>query len=395
MMGQLVPITGNASGDTLYFDVNRVWSYDRYQKSRWGAGLQYDISLNSKHFTTLSIGAYGAYGYADERLKGGGNITLFGDSVSQSKTYIEFIHDLTPDASRNLYNYQITDFMNTANFWSERFSESDRLSLGHGRRLSKRWSLGLEARWSSERRLYDAIGLIYPSNDSVRKALPKYNFLEGRITVGYKNTVTLQLTGGIVDSAQNAFVRLLAQYDKVVPMGFLNAELFAQAGVASENAPYSRLFDLGGNWGCPLLLGRSIMTARPVEFTASSFAMLNLRLITNPLFNFYNREISIGSAPRPFVMFNAMWGHLWNQDDNGRLLYDQLPLQSPNKGLFEVGAGVEGILLLGQIQWGAGVAYRLAPETSIYHNSNTSDNLTFVITATINLDVDNLVNLNL
>jgi hypothetical protein len=69
-MAQLVPLV-SGERNVLSLDLNRLYSYNRYELSRWGLGLQYDINFSEKSsFKTLSLSGYGAYGYADERFNG-------------------------------------------------------------------------------------------------------------------------------------------------------------------------------------------------------------------------------------------------------------------------------------------------------------------------------------
>ena len=72
-MGQLIPLLPEGTKNQLWLDPDRVFDYNQYEKSRWGAGLQYDINFDTtaQHhmFKMLSLGGYGAYGYADQRWK--------------------------------------------------------------------------------------------------------------------------------------------------------------------------------------------------------------------------------------------------------------------------------------------------------------------------------------
>ena len=58
---------------------------------------------------------------------------------------------------------------------------------------------------------------------------------------------------------------------------------------------------------------------------------------------------------------------------------------APDKGLMEVGAGVDGLIVWGAVEWGGIVAYRLAPSSAPYHYSAVKDNLALMLTAHLNL----------
>lgn len=84
-MAQLIPLLPSGSKNELWLDPNRIYDYNQYEKSRWGLGLQYDINFDTVSkptFKTLSLSAYGAYGYADQHFKWGVFADLQGASAS-------------------------------------------------------------------------------------------------------------------------------------------------------------------------------------------------------------------------------------------------------------------------------------------------------------------------
>lgn len=381
-MGQMVPLFPGVTKNDLYLDLSRVYSYNQYEKSRWGLGLQYDISLGGKHFNMLSLSGYGAYGYADQRFKWGARVDLQSLQKYQTHTYVDFFHDITPDAPRYLNPYNILDFNSTGFFMTRLFSDTWRLTLGFSRQASGGRAECFELRLSRERGLHYGTTLLYPPSYSDLKGLPYRDFAEGRVFVSAGAGFRFEVLGGIhgdladLDEKMTPFCRVLMQYDNAFYFSAFELDLFGQAGFANSEAPYSRLFDLGGTWGSTIALERSLYTARPNEFTTNLFTLVNLKLTTRePLFRLENKVMAIGTAPSPFVLCNGAWG----------MMGDYTGPNVPDKGIAEVGAGVDGLVVWSAIRWGGAVIYRLTPASAAYHLPERSDNLVFVFTAKLDL----------
>lgn len=382
--GQKVPLTAEGSKNVLWVDFDRLYDYNQYEKSRWGLGLQYDWNFDTSKYEikTLSLSGYGAYGYADQRFKWGAKVDLQGASRIQPHTYVGITHDLTPAASRTLVVPALAVLQSPASFMTRLYSDTWRLTAGYSQKFSQ-WKLSVgsvELRLARERPLWWEYGppvlwtMVYPASSADLKTLKHYDYLEAAFYAAHTSGWSGRLETGLVDFDEShpfAFLRLLAQYENSFRLAFLELNVFAQGGFTSREVPYSRMFDLGGSWGCPLSLNHTLLTARQNEFTANVFGLVNMKLATaNPVFKLYNNVFGIGTSPRPFITFNAAWGESYD---------DFYP--APDKGICEVGAGIDGLLMLGQIYWGLGAAYRLVPESAPYHFTKRSDNLTLLITA--------------
>lgn len=382
-MAQLVPLVSGTE-NTLSLDLDRVYSYNQYEKSRWGLGLQYDIALGGKRFQTLSLSGYGAYGYADERFKWGLKADLLGASVRQSHTYLGFFHDLTPAASRIVTTPAFAILTSPASFMTRLFNDTYRLYWGHTDKVSRKLTGGIELDLSRERNLYGN-GIpcnkaqLYPSYSEL-KDLMKYDFAELKFlfshAFGWDGIVTLGLCNNS-SMGTDFFLRVLTQYGRDFFFSPFHFKLYAQGGYVYGDTPYSRMFDLGGSWGCPLSLNHTLLTARQNEFTARLFALVNMKLSTeNPLFSLNNNILAIGTAPQPFLLCNAAWGTSFSDND----IYP-----APTEGIAEVGAGIDGILVWGLVEWGGAVVYRLTPTSADYHFTEPKDNLVILLTATLNM----------
>lgn len=386
-MAQFLPLLSGERNE-LSLDINSIYSYNQYEKSRWGLGLQYDIVLDSKRFRALVLSGYGAYGYEDKRFKWGLKADLQSKLVHQTHSYVMFFHDLTPDGTRLLEPYQLLSFTSTGSFMTRLFSDTYRLTLGFSRQASLTVTQCFELRLSRERYLHEGNTLYYPSSYSDLKDLKPFDFAEGRIFVAHNSGLRGELLIGAEGSWQPArpgdpdtyeidpFLRLLLQYERMFDFSAFELNFFAQGGVTNEGAPYSRIFDLGGTWGSPIAMGRSLLTARPNEFAANMFALVCMKLSTeSPLFDLESSTVAIGTAPTPFLLCNAAWG------TGLKYAYPTAPV----KGIAEVGAGIDGVLIWGAIKWGCAAVYRLTPASADYHYTDTRDNLALLFTARIDL----------
>ena len=377
-------------GGPLWVDPNRLYDYNQYEKSRWGLGLRWgwdasEIDTTRYGWDRLSLAAYTAYGYADQRFKWGVEASLWGNPKLNEQFYINFFHDLTPDASRAISTPSLNILTAPSSLMTRLFSDTYRLTFGHTRKVTKKLTESLEFHLSRERQLYGngnpyIATPIYPTYSELND-MKAYDFAELLLYLSHSSGWSGKVEFGVFKTTSlsaQTFLRTLVQYDRRFPFSFLSLQVFGQGGIVNGSAkiPYSRRFDLGGTWSSPLLLNHSLLTVRPNEFTAMLFSMVNLKLTTtDPLFEFYNNMLAIGTSPHPFLLANAAWG----------ASFDGIIYHAPSEGIAEVGAGIDGILVWGMVNWGFGVVYQLTPESAPYHLPDPKDNLTFLFTASLNL----------
>ena len=162
--------------------------------------------------------------------------------------------------------------------------------------------------------------------------------------------------------AHKPIAQLLAEYDITLHNSLFETRCYLQAGITPPNTPYIYMFDLGGTSGSFLYFRNSLLTVLPCEYSANSFVMASLRIKADqPLFSTWNSLFVVGSNPKPFVGVNAAWGHIWGQDADGRIHYENLDLRSPSDGFAELVVGVDGLLRWGVVDNGIAFAVRLHP----------------------------------
>ena len=365
--GQYVPLHRGARG-SWYLNLDRLWNYNLYEQSRWGAGLRYGS-------VRWNVEGYAGYGVLDRQLKGGVSGALH---LGGSTLYAGAARDYQAAGSRRLSVPSLRDPASLGSFMSRRMS--DRMMLTTGFRHRHRGYLWLaEGNVQHGGRLFHNRGLLYRvAGDTIEPE----TLLEARLAAEMPWGLTTQLQAGVNLPKRQPVVRWMVQYDREWTLSPFAVQLFLQGGATLRETPYVRMFDLGGTFGAPFCFRQSLLTARPNEFTAHVFTFLSLRVgWSRPLMEGWNPPFQIGTSPRPFVGLNAAWGHLWGQDPEGGLAWEGLELQSPLYGIVEPMAGVEGLLRWGAVDWGAAVAWRWVPKGAPYRYADTQDNLALMVTA--------------
>lgn len=374
--GQYLRLAGNPAGTALYFDPGRLWDYNLYEHSRWGGGLRLEIHPQRFIFSQIDAEAYLGYGTFDQQWKYG---LALAEHVRGSRCnsvfYQRFEHDYFATGSRRIADPWSAGGQLLGGFMSRRMTEDHSLTLGL-RCHTARWRWAAELTWGRQAWLFDENQLLHKDIDTL-----SYN------TFGRLRLVMRHLCGV---SAQLEYfsdwhtLRLLADYRHGFTLKPLRLDLYTQGGFTPAQNAYIHMFDLGGTWGAPVYLRNSLLTARPNEFTANTFALISLRLQPDkPLYSVYSQLFHVGSNPLPFVGLTAVWGTMWNQDTDGQRPWLTTHLQAPHRGLLEATLGVDGIIRCGAVDWGAAVAYRIDPHSAPYHRNSVAQNLAFLITATL------------
>lgn len=392
-MAQYIRINGKDAKNGLYFNYDRLWSYNQYEASRWGGGLRYDINFaKESRLQCLSLDGYVGYGYTDKGWKWGVMADLQLRHSRRPHVYAGYFHDLLHDASLRMTSPSVNNLSFLDGLMAGRFSAVDRFYVGGGWTVGNRLTLGAELRYSSEQRLYDNQYIYYHPDDIA--FLPKHKLLECRLMAEHSKGLRAELLVGSghslcqgIQTDFGPYARLLLQYRRSHRIALFTLGTYAQGGITTRDVPYSRMFDLGGHWGSPLLLSQSLVSVRSGEFAANLFAAASVKFgFTEPLFKYHIDLLNVGLRPRPFVQAGAMWGHLWGENENGIVYdYDELSMLSPSKGIAEVGAGIDGLVRWGVVDWGVALFYRMTPTSAIYHFPGRDGNISLLFTATLTI----------
>lgn len=372
---QYLLLMGNEERTALYLNPAKVWNYNHYEHSRWGAGIRLVTHPTNFIFNRIDADAYFGYGTYDERWKYGVGLSEF---FRNSVFYQRAVYDYTAAGSRRIPNPWSNEGQLLGNFMASRMTEVHSITLGY-RLHTSHWRWAMEIEGGERGWLFDDKNLIYNNSTPINFT----SFIHLRLLMRHQCGISAMLEGAI----DGSMVRLLADYKKTIPLNLFKLDIYAQGGITPKHNEYIDMFDLGGMWGSPLYMSTYLSTARPNEFTANTFAMINLRLQTaRPLYKIHSELLNVGSNPSPFVALTAVWGNLWGQDSDGRRAWLTSYLQAPNLDILEPTLGINGIIHFGEVDWGGSITYRTTPKNASYCYTNPQENLMFILTATLLLN---------
>ena len=363
--------------NALYFDADRLYDFNMYERSRLNLSVIW-VSPNQTAaqqrnvFGQWTLTPYVGYGFGDHAWKYGLGTLLRLPGRGDVRMLLWVYNDVERAATRRLDAYTtLTPSLNTG-IVTSRYSGVRGGTFDLIFSPSRDWdvTLGVLPTWEDYR--FDSTGFFYPYAEPGR-VQPLRAFSEARVRIGGRAGVTLLLVGGSVsDTTASYHARALAQYN--ADLGRSGIHFYAQLGFATEGTPYSRMFDLSGTAFSTYFFKNSFLTVRPNTFTANVFTHICLNY----------------TAPLPlwklFLQLNALWGHLFGQDGEGRLCWEGLPLQSPYLGLLEPATGFKGLVHWGLTDIGFGVAYQVCPRKASYFPQKMEDNLAFTLVADFILD---------
>ena len=381
VQGQPLRLCGDPERGALYLDADRIWSYNLYEHSRWGAGVSYECGVRSDELKIKS-NIYMGYSPYAKMLSGGVGVG-FEVKRYELRVMSGVSHDLAAAGSRRLGGVSFSDFSSLSSFMSSRMNERLTATVG-GEWKMESGTLSVGGSVYRGCRLYDNEGLLYYEG---------LLWFQGEREDGWEAAVSgewqvesaewrVQFKTGEVWPGGRWFARAIGEFEDEWSLGPLKVGLFGQAGVASAGAPYTYMFDLGGTWGAPLFFDRSLMTVRPTEFTADRYVLASVRVaLAKPLYSVWNSLIAVGSCPVPFVGMSGAVGALRGMDADGMLAHENLTLQAPHRGVAEAFVGIDGLVRWGVVDWGVAAACRLTPTGAVYHREGARDNLAILVTA--------------
>lgn len=379
--GQHLKIVGDAKGTALYFNSDKLWDYNLYEHSRWGGGLRLVAHPSRFIFNEVAADAYLGYGVKDEQWKYGVGLTeKIRGSRHDGTCYQRFVRDYFAAGSRRIANPWSGAGQLLGGFWALRMTDEMRATAGY-RWQTASWKTAIEGEWRRRGMLFDNSRLLYFNQGA---AIEYGNLAAARAVLRHKSGFSAQLEIGYIFNTHKRLARLLTQYDRTFRLSPFTLRLYCQAGLTPPETDYADLFDLGGTYGAPLLLGNNLVTAHPNEFIANAFGLVSMRMQTaKPIYSLYSSLFNIGSRPVPFIGLNVAWGTLWGEAADGSHTCSQIDIQSPNHAIAEPMAGVYGLVRWGVVDWGFAAVYRLVPPSAAYRRPNPTDNIALLLTASL------------
>lgn len=381
---QSIRLTRYDAPNALYLVADRLYNFNMYERSRFNLSFQWvspsETAAQRRHvFGQWTLSPYIGYSTGDHALKYAVATQLRLPGPNDIKLRFRIYNDLEQAGSRHLNSFTMMTPSTNTGIVGSRFSTVTGGHFDMAFSPRRKYNILLSIRQTWESYCFDRLGVFYPSAESERQTAPR-SFTEAHARIDWPVGITVSLTAGHVCSNHiNNYANIIAQYNSSIAK--TGVHLFAQLGFATRFTPYSRMFDLSGTAFSTYFFKNSFLTIRPNTFTANAYVHLCLNYTTPlPLWNLP------WSAPHPFLQFNAMWGHLLGQDNQGHIAWEGLPLQSPYMGLFEPATGFDRLVRWGLMDIGFGVAYQLCPPKASYCPDNINENIAFVVVADFVLD---------
>lgn len=369
-------------------DLNRVWDYNQYEKSRWGIGLNYlsafkkDRTKNFYECRKLYTEAYVAWGYGDHAWKYGALAMTQHPRGVFSEWMISYAHDIERVGRHQVHELSLLGISNNTGYCSNHYSAYDRIEAG-----TEFLKLTILGRFSKEHYLFDTKGLLFPSINDEDKINPYYapqRYNELYLKYNSRKTWTLHvLTGNrTMNDSTNVYFQTYLDYNK--KKYYQNGGklyLWGQAGIATGKTPLSRQFDLGGTGFNFVYFNHTFLTVLPNQFMSNAYAEASIKYVSPMWWNYKY------SKPRLLVQLNAMAGtQIRGLETMETSTVDGYKVTAPSKGLVEPLVGVDKLLRWGTIDIGFAAAYQITPGSASYHLNNFMDGLALVGCATLILD---------
>jgi hypothetical protein len=347
----------------------RIIDYNGYEGLRLGAGL----ATNDKVSRYGTIGGYVGYGFRDEKVKYGGDLTilpLYGRDLHVKFSYANDVDETGGVAflgqRRGLFTQD-----NVRRFYVDRMDRLERMAAEVKVRLGgsvKMW-VGTER----SQRIND-IGYRFARSASDGVTLLQNSFLTGMFTMDLRwafreklarlpgREVSLGTKYPVVNiSAMRAFKglwegeldtwRVNAMVEKTFRIRLVgDLSLRVLAGKADPNAPMPFLYNLRGTnarQGLLIAADNTFETMRPNEFLADEYITVHLKhsfgtlLVKGKHFH-----------PKPALVSSAAFGRLSRPEAHRGLFFSPM-----SEGFFESGLRVDDIFA----NLGLGVFYRYGP----------------------------------
>ncbi len=376
----------------IYFidlDISNIYNQNAYEKNRLGLC----IYTNEKIFKNITLGAFTAYGFKDEKLKYGGIIKFNfnkNKDIFLNFSYQDDLIEVGKDETSIFSVTSNTDYQRS--YISHRFDNC----LEKKVEFTARTIRYLKIVTSVSSRKFKPTYIYFYNNElltdyqadefkisaklSYKEVITKLG--EQRIIDFYGNpiiTLTYKKGINIFDKQSFKYNRIEADIEFSLYGGLIGRSDFCiKSGYTDENLPYSLLFTGDGSKSSeyPLIINNSFQTMTPYEFVSDKY--INL---------FYSHNF--GSLlfktkkfkPQFIILQNTGLGKLKNQ------YIHNLELKVKDKVYLESGLIINNIIklkYLNMIYFGAGVGafYRYG----YYGYEDYKDNLALKISLTITIN---------
>lgn len=381
-------ISGYIPYKIFNIDYRKLYTYNRYEGSRFGLGL----ATNQKVASFLSVGGYFAYGCKDKDWKYSSFLHIFPSWSSETKLKFKYSKDVWETAS---YSFFEDHMMNSSEWYREfminQMNMIEEREASFEFRTLQYFKINLFFNQSRKQMSDYLFGNTIEENPNLKNI---YNFAEVgfNIKFGFKEKFVLTQSkrrlslgtdypmiwfnykkglnnfNGDYEYSKYEF----KMYKRFVTRTFGKSHLTAVGGKIDGNIPLCNLYNGHGSYQ-PFTLEseNSFATMRLNEFYSSKFASLFLKqdfgslLINRPIFK-----------PEICLVTNIGFGKLQNPN-----YHQGVTIKTLNKGYYESGILINRILNSQFSGIGFGLFYRYGPNSFV----KISDNFAYKLTAYFNL----------
>ena len=333
-------------------DLNRIYSYNAFENSRVGWGMQ----TNEKFSKSFSVGGWAGYGTKDKQWKYGAFAELYVDRYKEFIVKANYYKDLRDPGRLQIHkeidNNTLRQFLISRADKVEGWNISLQKKLGY-------LNLEIVAGKEDIKPLYDyafnfgnknfksfsvnelSVNLRYAYGETSSPFLGKYFSTKTKYPVLYSRIIT-----GKITNANISYTQTIAAISWAKNINRLGKEHFLLSGgvtLGKQPLPISKLFAGNGfdGPGTFIYAFGAMETMLPYQFYSDRF--INLYWLHE-----FNRSIlraklskGLSIAPKPAIAYNLLYGTLKNIS-----VHNNINFLVPDKGYHETGLMLNNVFVL-------------------------------------------------
>ncbi|HXB12118.1 MAG TPA: DUF5686 family protein, partial [Bacteroidia bacterium] len=384
--------TGKLREGFVDWDLDKILTYNGYEKFRLGAGLHTNDVL-SRYIT---IGGYGAYGFGDQAFKYGGDLGFILNPYSQVKLNFAYKNDVIEAGGVSFFNDQ--QFLSTESYRDYFINNMDKIQ-------EEKISFSFDAFKYFQFNLFGDDQLQQTTNsyqfgindNNVAVLSNQFGFAEigagirfaynekflksplGMISLGTKYPIVwINITKGLngLLDGQYSYMKYDLKINKdfrIPQAGVSSIEVLA--GYVQGNVPYTMLYNVRAtymaSWDSRVAVDNTFETMSANEFLSNRYVDL---FYTHDFQSFLYRSKKFN--PHLKLVTNIGWGNLDNISN-----HYNFPFKIMDKGYYESGVEINNLIKSSFVSLGVGGYYRYGP----YALSTPIDNFVAKLTIHIGL----------
>ena len=369
-------------------DINSLYSYNKYEGSRWGLGLYTNDGISK----TVSLGGFAGYGFKDQKMKFGGQLVVDLNKYREWQLKLSYQHNLKEvgaDLSNDKSLLSLSNYLRTyiGSRYDECVEQKAELGFRPFRFLKVTTALSLKDLNPTYIYAFKGVTLTNYKADEVQVSA-RYAYGEELETLGGQRVVnfegnpvfnfTYKRGISLFNKSSYKYNCIETTIDFTAYNGRIGQSTFRLAsGFIDRSLPYGLLFTGEGSKDSdmPLLINNSFQAMKPYEFLSDKYVRL---------FYYHNfGSLLINTKrfkPQFIIVQNSGWGGLRDASDH------EIDFKTQDKIYLESGLIINNIIKIKYLNLfyfnlGMGGFYRYGS----YGLGNFSDNLALKLSMSISL----------